>query len=100
MNLSKLLSNKALFTLSSAVLVGGHLLYDYLMKGVIPYHNILAREDMPAISNWWGLITIPLLTWITLTFLHKRVTDHPEQASQAGKGLIGALFYGIVMSVL
>ncbi len=100
MNVTKLINQKHILVLSSAALVGAHLFYDYLQSGSIPYHNVLAREDMPAISNWWGLLTIPLLTWIAVTFIRKRIISYPEQAVTVLKGFLGALLYGIVMSLL
>jgi len=99
MNLSKLLDKKPLLVLGSATLVGAHLLWDHLQGG-IPAHNILAREDMPAISNWWGLLTIPLLSWMLITLIQKRITKHPEQITGAFKGFLAALVYGLIMSLL
>ena len=42
------------------------LLWEYFNGGVVS-HNLLAREDLPAFSNFWGLLTVPLLFWISIS---------------------------------
>ncbi|SFC06946.1 hypothetical protein SAMN05421780_102463 [Flexibacter flexilis DSM 6793] len=47
------------------VLLDGLLLWQYF-NGGIPKHHFLADESMPVVSNAWGALTIPLLTWFSL----------------------------------
>lgn len=42
------------------------LLFWELLNGGVLTHHILARSDLPGISNWWGLLILPLLV-LTLT---------------------------------
>lgn len=35
------------------------LLWDYFHDGV-PSHHFLANKNLPKVSNWWGIITLPL----------------------------------------
>jgi hypothetical protein len=41
--------------------------------GGVPSHSFLARKDMPSISNWWGAILLPLLTYFSLYRIQKRI---------------------------
>jgi len=73
--------------------------------GGVPSHHILARADMPSISNWWGGILLPLLTWFLLYRMQKRLTLHPSEKSSGSAlpvtllyGFAGALVFGILLS--
>ncbi|WP_267220920.1 hypothetical protein [Dyella silvae] len=68
--------------------------------GGVPSHHLLARADLPAISNWWGGLVLPLMTWFLVGRVHRRL------ASQAGSsmrhalsGFIAALCFGVLLSV-
>jgi hypothetical protein len=41
--------------------------------GGVPSHSFMARKDMPSISNWWGGLLLPLLTYFSLNRLQKRL---------------------------
>ena len=41
--------------------------------GGVPSHSFMARKDMPSISNWWGALLLPLLTYFALYRLQKRL---------------------------
>lgn len=80
------------------------LTWNYFHGGV-PSHSILARADMPSISNWWGAILLPLLTWFLLYRIQRRITHHPTEKPTVSKppinivyGFLGALLFGIVLS--
>lgn len=79
------------------------LLWEYFHGGVISHH-LLAREEMPAISNWWGLLSIPVLTWITLTRIGARRKKSSlkagEFSAQVIRGFIGGLIYGLSLAML
>ena len=73
--------------------------------GGVPSHHILAREDLPAISNWWGGLLLPLLTWFLLYRIQKRIIHNNDEKSQVSKfsinmlyGFAGALFFGTLLS--
>lgn len=63
---------KLVFTTLVAIFTGSVLAWQYLHDGV-PSHHILQREDLPEISNWWGLLVLPVVTWILLTRIEKRM---------------------------
>ena len=73
--------------------------------GGVPSHHILADENLPEISNWWGGVLLPLLTWLLLYRIEKRIINKNEGVSQVPKlsiyviyGFTAALLFGIVLS--
>ena len=48
-----------------------HLGWEYTHGGV-PSHHLLNQADMPAISNWWGLLVVPLLVWFLVGRIQRR----------------------------
>jgi hypothetical protein len=77
------------------------LVCDYFHGGV-PSHHILQREDLPAFSNWWGGILLPLLTWFLLYRIQKRLSNNSTGFKGSKNMLyafIGALIFGILLSV-
>lgn len=81
-----------------ALLVG-----QYFNDGV-PSHHLLQRADMPAISNWWGGILLPALTWFLLGRIHQRIINSPNNNNEQKYpraiiiGFTAALIYGTVFS--
>jgi hypothetical protein len=61
----------------------GILAWEYL-NGGFRSHHLLANPDLPAVSNWWGLLVIPLLTWWTMSQLRRRAE---RSAAHSAKGL-------------
>ncbi|MBT8222871.1 MAG: hypothetical protein KJN96_06845, partial [Eudoraea sp.] len=97
------LKRRLLFTGIVTLLVWAHLLWDYLHEGV-PTHYLLHSKDMPGISNWWGGITLPLVTFLLLFWIHKNFLKTSElDISETSKILvirfIMALVFGILLSV-
>ena len=59
-----------------AALVGlaqaAQLAWDHLHGG-IPAHHLLAREDLPSVSNAWGVLVLPLLAWWLVGRMQRRL---------------------------
>ena len=67
------------FTIALVIFAVIHLGLEIQNGGVVSHH-LLAREDMPAISNWWGLLLLPALAWFLYPFMsgsHVSMTKHP-----------------------
>jgi hypothetical protein len=73
------------------------------LHGGVPAHSFLARDDFPRISNWWGALVLPALTW----FLTGRVLDRMRDADgvnatatwrNARRGFAVALLYGAALA--
>lgn len=48
--------------------------------GGVPSHSFMARKDMPSISNWWGALLLPLLTYFSLYRVQKRLAKVEENS--------------------
>lgn len=74
--------------------------------GGVPSHHILDQKDLPAISNWWNALVLPVLAWILTGRIKRRVeqqTAGAEQNRSVTKGIvtrfIAGLLFGIVLAV-
>ncbi|MDY0960967.1 MULTISPECIES: hypothetical protein [Massilia] len=76
---------------------------EHLHGGVVAHH-LLANPDLPAVSNWWGLLLVPLLTWWTVGRIDRRA----RLAASGGSSLkpapiiafLCALAYGATLAAL
>ena len=78
------------------------LIWQYLHEGV-PAHHLLHRADLPAISNWWGALLLPALSWIMLGRIQKRILKQAAEgqsqyATFVLAGFVCALSYGAMLS--
>ena len=106
MTLKSLIQNKTQASISVFLITLVFLLWEYFNGGVVS-HNLLAREDLPAFSNWWGLLTVPLLFWISISLINRRRRNlvHVESKSEIFentvlKRFLAALGFGLLMSLL
>jgi len=60
--------------------------------GGVPAHHIAHRAEMPAISNWWAALLIPVLTWFLLGRMKPRAIARPKLVliAFAAGALVGA----------
>lgn len=83
---------------------GGHLIWEHLHGGVVRHH-LLHRSDLPAISNAWGAILLPALTWFLTGRIQRRINRHSEVTeattppSTVFIGFVAALMGGISLAV-
>ena len=73
------------------------LVWDHYHGGV-PAHHLLQDKNMPAVSNWWGLLVMPLLGWITLGKMEARLTNNASRFQEIRLLAIGCLA-GILVAV-
>jgi hypothetical protein len=89
----------ALLPLAALAFAAVHLAIEHLAGGV-KSHHLLNRSDLPAISNWFGLVTLPLLGFV----LGLRVSSHVSEERLAGfprpilAALVGALLYAACLA--
>lgn len=90
-----------------AVLVfeAGHLTWEHFNGGIITHH-LFMREDLPGISNWWGLIILPLLVWCSAYLIKRRPAFRQEADTgsmtlqkQVISGFLGMLLVSTVQSI-
>jgi hypothetical protein len=85
--------------LTVALAIGMALLLGWQhLHGGVPAHHLLARDDLPAISNWWGLVSLPALGWFLLGRIERRRQDPSEDSGRIVAGFAGALLYGGVLA--
>ena len=91
------------FTGIVAIVICSILTWNYYHGGV-PSHHILAKEDLPKISNLWGALLLPLLTWFLLYRVQKRIfLQHDANAElstlkQAIYTFTISLVYGVAIA--
>lgn len=91
------------FTAFATIAIGTLLTWNHFNGGV-PSHHVLADETLPLISNWWGGLVIPLLTWFLSYGIQTRIycpgnREPFRQVKKAGYGFLGGLFFGIILAV-
>lgn len=75
-----------------------HLGWEYTHGG-IRSHHLLNRADLPAISNAWGLLVLPVLGWLAGRVVARRASAKPSAARTALAAFLGALAAGAALSV-
>jgi hypothetical protein len=73
------LQSRLIFAILAFAAEALHLGWEYTHGGV-PAHHLLNDPGLPAISNWWGLLVVPLLVW----FLVGRIQRRAATLVQAG----------------
>jgi len=98
--------NKLLFVVIVTTLVFLHVIWDY-NNGGVPIHHVLADKNLPGISNWWGCLTIPVVSWVLISLTQKRIqktnathTDTTAYPNNSFLGFILSLGFGIFISLL
>jgi hypothetical protein len=77
-----------------------HLAFEHFTGGV-QSHHLLARADLPSVSNWFGLLVLPALGGLVAL----RARAHASSARWAGvprsmwAALVGAAIYGAVLAI-
>lgn len=92
-------------TVLVTIFVGCILFWEKLHGGVVTHH-IFQRSELPGISNWWGLLILPMFCWISLNRIKIRLqnTNHekvelPILIRKTVVGFFGSLLFGIVLAV-
>lgn len=82
-----------------------NLAWEHFNGGVVSHH-ILDRADLPAISNWWSGLLIPVLTWFLVGCIQRRIALHSGEHTTISRlpltviaGFVGALLFGILISI-
>ena len=74
--------------------------------GGVPSHHILQRADLPAMSNWWGGLLLPIITWTLLYLVQIRIKKQnvPKAILDTFKkqilfGFLWSLLFGVFLAV-
>ena len=82
-------------------LVMGQLFWEYSTGGVLSHH-LFASADYPAMSNWWAIVILPLLAWVAVTRVKKRLVKQSEEqgnGARAFRAVLIGFFLMLVISV-
>jgi hypothetical protein len=71
-----------------------HLGWEYTHGGVRAHH-LLANPDLPAISNWWGLLVVPLLVWFLVGRIQRRAATLVQAGGQERFRTIAQARFGV-----
>lgn len=80
------------------------LLWDFTHQGV-PSHHFMANKEYPAISNWWGGLTVPLLAAFLVYRINSRLFKDVQEAQRKKEwlriqtGFFLALLFALSLSV-
>ena len=90
---------RALYSIAVAVFEAAHLGWEYTHGGVVSHH-ILQRPDLPAISNGWGLVLLPVLAWFLIGRMQARGAQQSRTFPSRDVTLrfLAALAYGAALS--
>lgn len=78
------------------------LLWEHFHGGVTSHH-LLHSEDLPAISNWWSGLLLPILTWFLLSRVEQRLVQNdlvPQQPNSAISNVIWIFMAGLVLGIV
>lgn len=99
------INNKFYFVSFTTLLTALHLALEFFQGGVVT-HYPLADTSNPGISNWWGLVTLPILTWVVLTVAQLKASRRQDKAQPSNlillqkNYLFGGLAFGLAMGIL
>jgi hypothetical protein len=77
------------------------LLWEHFHDGVSSHH-ILHQKELPAISNWWSGVLLPILTWILLGRIEKRLSKQspqPHQTNNQNRRILGLFIIGLIFAI-
>lgn len=84
------------FLIGVTVAIWALLIWEHFHGGV-PSHSLFARKDMPAISNWWGGLLLPLLTFFGVNRIQKRFEATQQSVSSIIFAYLIAFVYALTL---
>jgi len=102
MNEKQLSKFKGAFTGFITLTICSMLIWQYLHEGV-PSHYLLHDPDLPSISNWWGGLLLPVLSWILTGRIQQRIIklsakNNISHAKNTLVCFIISIIYGAILS--
>ena len=67
--------------------------------GGVRSHHFLAMEEMPAISNWWGMLLLPALAWFVAGRIQRRM-DNASEGKDAKSTLPTSIIVGFIIPLI
>ena len=98
MNKTNFFTLRLYFTAIVTFAIWTLLVWNYFHGG-IPSHHLLADENLPEVSNIWGGILLPVLTWFLLYRIQLRI-NRRNNANSSATYSVSKILYGFVAAVL
>ena len=98
MNKTNFFTLRLYFTAIVTFAIWTLLVWNYFHGG-IPSHHLLADENLPEVSNIWGGILLPVLTWFLLYRIQVRI-NRRNNANSSVTYSVSKILYGFVAAVL
>ena len=103
MNKTQLQQIRLVFTVVVTLAIWALLFWQFSHDGV-PSHHFLHRADLPAMSNWWGGLILPTISWFLLSRINQRILaqEPPVQRYPLSiiAGFVLAFLYAGLISIL
>lgn len=93
---------KLLITGLVALFAFSIIFWEHLNSGVLSHH-FLQQENLPEISNWWNGLMLPIITWILLERIDKRLNKKvlkPHQSNRQYPKLFLYFITGLTFAIL
>ena len=79
------------------------LIWQHFNDGV-PSHHLFQSPDFPAMSNWWGALLLPVISWGLLARIKNRLVNCSHESvallsKQAAVSFVISLVYGAILSL-
>jgi len=91
-----------LFTLGVTLIAALVLISQHFDQGVAA-HYLFQNPELPRLSNWWALVILPVLSWLCLGFVLKRLSNSAgnlqPQVKQVFISFFIAVIYGLAISI-
>lgn len=93
---------KLLFTSVITITIWSMLIWQFTHDGV-PSHYLFQNPELPELSNWWGGIILPALSWLALSRVEKTLLNLPSEqvvlhVRKVTVHFIVSLAYGAMLS--
>ena len=98
MNKTNFFTLRLYFTAIVTFAIWTLLVWNYFHGG-IPSHHLLADENLPEVSNIWGGILLPALTWFLLYRIQVRI-NRRNNANSSATYSVSRILYGFAAAVL
>ena len=92
---------KVLITGMVTLFIFSMLLWEHFHGGVASHH-LLAQDNLPAVSNWWGGLLLPVLSWLLLGSIEKRIRKQSPESlltSRQVRRMLGLFISGLVFAI-
>lgn len=97
--------NKAIILILATITISiwSIIIWDHFHGGV-PSHHFLASKDLPKISNWWGALSVPLISYLLLNRIKKRIQPGNNKATlkllkKESYSFLVAILYAIIITI-